>query len=344
MATNQGFKSVVPFNPRNTDFLYHLVEKLKPELIRRASGTTFLEISGSEFGDIDLPLPDVDEATKIAEVLDTLDTAIRGTEAVVAKLKAMKQGLLHDLLTRGIDANGDLRPPHTEAPHLYKETPLGWLPKEWEVQQLGVAAESIIDGPFGSNLKTEHYVENPGVRVVRLQNIQAGYFDDTERAFVTDRHAAKLARNEVASWDVLIASLGDDGHPVGRACRYPESLPNAINKADCFRFRGRSICRNAYAMLFLNGDSARHQARGFEQGVTMKRINLGNLRRMLISLPKPNEQEEIEKRAAAIDATHEASLAELDKLRFQKSGLMDDLLTGRVSVAPLLEEGAAHGG
>ena len=75
----------------------------------------------------------------------------------------------------------------------------------------------------------------------------------------------------------------------------------------------------------------------------MKRINLGNLRKMLVSLPKPNEQEEIEKRAAAIDATYEASSAELDKLRLQKSGLMDDLLTGRVSVAPLLEEGAAHG-
>ncbi len=69
-------------------------------------------------------------------VLDTLDTAIHETEAIIAKLKAVKQGLLHDLLTRGIDANGELRPPQAEAPHLYKQSPLGWIPKEWETSSV----------------------------------------------------------------------------------------------------------------------------------------------------------------------------------------------------------------
>lgn len=336
MATNQGFKSLIPYNKKLTDYLYHLVDKIKPEMVRRASGTTFLEISGSEFGDIDLPVPSTDEAVRIAKILDTLDEAIRGTEAVVAKLKAMKQGLLHDLLTRGIDANGDLRPPQPEAPHLYKQTPLGWLPKEWAMFNLSEVSESIIDGPFGSNLKTAHYVELPGVRVVRLQNIQNGYFDDTEKAFIHERHAAQLVRNEVKGGDVLIASLGDDGHPVGRACLYPPHFDPAINKADCFRFRGNNICKNGYAMLYLNGANARRQVRGFEQGVTMKRINLGNLRRIRISLPSVAEQDAIEMRAAAIDAAHDNALAELQKLRLQKMGLMDDLLTGRTSVTPLL--------
>lgn len=336
MATNQGFKSLAPFNRKLTGFLYHLVDKFKPEMVRRASGTTFLEISGSEFADIDLPMPPSDEAIKIAEVLDTLDAAIRGTEAVVAKLKAMKQGLLYDLLTRGIDANGDLRPPQPEAPHLYKQTPLGWLPKGWDFSAMGDVSESIIDGPFGSNLKTGHYVETPGVRVVRLQNIQDGYFDDTEKVFILERHAAQLSRHEVVAGDVLIASLGDDGHPVGRACLYPDDLEPGINKADCFRFRGKSYCRNGYAMLFLNGTSARRQARGFEQGVTMKRMNLGNLRKVRIALPRPDEQERIEVRAAAINSAHDNALMELDKLRLQKSGLVDDLLTGRTPVTALL--------
>jgi type I restriction enzyme S subunit len=336
MATNQGFKSVVPFDRRLTGYLFHLTEKIKPEMVRRASGTTFLEISGSEFGDIVVPLPRVIEASKIAEILDTLDATIRGTDAVVSKLRAMKQGLLHDLLTRGVDANGDLRPPQCEAPLLYKETPVGWLPRAWDVVTMGDAAESLVDGPFGSNLKTEHYVPGPGVRVVRLQNIQDGYFDDTEKAFIRDSHAAKLTRNQVVSGDLLIASLGDDGHPVGRACLYPQDIEPGINKADCFRFRGKASCRNGYTMLFLNGHSARRQARGFEQGVTMKRMNLGNLRRIKMALPALSEQIAIEERATAIEETYSATLHELEKLRHQKSGLMEDLLTGRISVAPLL--------
>ncbi|NGQ93121.1 hypothetical protein G5V65_19710 [Rhodobacter sp. HX-7-19] len=311
-------------------------EAVGAEAERTSMGTKMPRTSWKGLSQFKVPIPEPKHQSKIAEVLDTLDAAIRGTEAVVAKLRAMKQGLLHDLLTRGIDANGDLRPPHPEAPRLYHQTPLGWLPKEWDVTKLGDAAESVVDGPFGSNLKTEHYVSQPGVRVVRLQNIQDGYFDDTEKAFIRESHAARLIRNQVVSGDLLIASLGDDGHPVGRACLYPEELDAGINKADCFRFRGRAVCRNAYAMLFLNGHSARRQARGYEQGVTMKRINLGNLRRIKVALPPIPEQIAIEERATAIEASYSASLRELDKLRLQKSGLMDDLLTGRVPVTPLL--------
>lgn len=329
-----------PGRDTNMRWLSHVLlsDEFRRHIDRYATGTSgsMKNLSKGNLLSFAFVAPKPVPQSKITEVLDTLDAAIRGTEAVVAKLKAMKQGLLYDLLTRGIDANGDLRPPHSEATHLYKQTPLGWLPKEWGLSVMGDAAESIIDGPFGSNLKTSHYVETPGVRVVRLQNIQDGFFDDTEKAFIRERHAAQLSRHEVAAGDVLIASLGDEGHPVGRACLYPDDLEPGINKADCFRFRGKSSCRNGYAMLFLNGTSARRQARGFEQGVTMKRMNLGNLRKVRITLPPPDEQERIEIRAAAIDAAHDNALIEGDKLRLQKSGLMDDLLTGRRPVTALL--------
>ncbi len=68
----------------------------------------------------------------------------------------------------------------------------------------------------------------------------------------------------------------------------------------------------------------------------MKRMNLGNLRKVRITLPPPDEQERIGIRAAAIDAAHDNALIEGDKLRLQKSGLMDDLLTGRRPVTALL--------
>lgn len=282
-------------------------------------------------------LPNFWEQRAIAHILDTLDTAIHETEAIIAKLKAVKQGLLHDLLTRGIDANGELRPPQAEAPQLYKESALGWIPKEWDTASLGDLAESLVDGPFGSNLKTAHYVENPGVRVVRLQNILSGEYDDSERAFVSKRHATSLVRNRVTAGDTLIASLGDASYPVGRSCCYPVDLPDAINKADCFRFRSGSRCLNEFVMYSMNGAVARKQVRGYEQGVTMKRINLGNLRRIEIALPSIPEQTQVVERLAATQQQIASTLQLLQKLRDQKAGLMDDLLTGRVRVTPLLE-------
>jgi type I restriction enzyme S subunit len=336
MATNQGFKSVVFKQMQDADYYFHLFEKVKPELVRRGSGTTFLEVSGAEFGAIFVPSPPRCEKQHIAQILDTLDIAIQQTEAFIAKLNAAQLGLLHDLLTRGIDANGELRTPQIDAPHLYQASPVGWIPIGWTYLTLKEAAESIIDGPFGSNLKTEHYVPDSGVRVVRLQNIQLGGYDDTDRAFISDKHAASLARNRVTAGDALIASLGDDSYPIGRSCLYPADLPDAVNKADCFRFRGKSTCRNAYVALFMNSLAARRQIRGYEQGVTMKRINLGNLKRVCVSLPRAAEQELIIDRAATAAAQIDANVRQLRKLRHQRLGLSDDLLTGRVRVSSLL--------
>lgn len=338
MATNQGFKSIVLKKPEEASYYFHLFAKVKPELVRRASGTTFLEISGAEFGSIKVPSPSPAEKLKIAQLLDTLDTSIHQTQAIAGKLKQVKQGLLHDLLTRGVDANGELRPSHDVAPGLYQESPLGWVPKEWEVAALGDLAESLVDGPFGSNLKTAHYVESPGVRVVRLQNILAGQYDDSERAFISERHAASLVRNRVSAGDALIASLGDASYPVGRSCCYPLDLPDAINKADCFRFRSGPMCRNQFVMHSMNGSAARKQVRGYEQGVTMKRINLGNLRRIEIALPSISEQDAIGARLEGTQRQIDATSVQLEKLRSEKLGLMNDLLTGRVRVTPLLAQ------
>jgi type I restriction enzyme S subunit len=130
MATNQGFKSIVFIRAEDCGYYIHLFEKVQPELVRRASGTTFLEISGAEFAGIEVPSPSASEKGLISEILDTLDTAIHETGVIIAKLKAVKKGLLQDLLTRGIVANGELRPPQSDAPHLYKQSQLGWIPND----------------------------------------------------------------------------------------------------------------------------------------------------------------------------------------------------------------------
>lgn len=86
----------------------------------------------------------------------------------------------------------------------------------------------------------------------------------------------------------------------------------------------------------MNGAAARKQVRGYEQGVTMKRINLGNLRRINIALPSMSEQDAIVEHLEGSQQQIDLSLLQLQKLRNEKSALMDDLLTGRVRVTPLL--------
>ena len=109
------------------------------------------------------------EQTKIAEILSTVDQAIEQTEALTAKQQRIKTGLMQDLLTRGIDENGNLR---SEETHEFKDSPLGRIPVEWDVKRLGIALRRICGflqtGPFGSQLHAHEYVHE-GVPVVMPQ-------------------------------------------------------------------------------------------------------------------------------------------------------------------------------
>jgi len=202
------------------------------------------------------------------------------------------------------------------------------LPEGWRSTELGELIESAVDGPFGSNLKTEHYVDAPGVRVIRLQNLGIGDFIDDDRAFISEAHAAGLSRHEVRPGDLLIASLGDEAHPVARACQYPASGGAAIVKADCFRIRLFAKAADpGFVRNILNCASTREGLGGLSQGVTRDRVNLASLKHFRISLPSIGEQYRI---VEILDTANEAiRSAELliAKLEQAKQGLRHDLLT-----------------
>ena len=339
VAINQDVKALIPKENVSPKYLLRLLDSLKFRAESVAVGSTVKGIRISDLLSIQTPVAPSDEQSKIAQILDTLDTQIQKTEALIAKLEKIKEGLLHDLLTRGIDQNGQLRPAPEQAPELYKESALGLIPKEWGITPLGQVAESMIDGPFGSNLKTSHYVEEAGVQVVRLQNIKTGEYDETFTAFITKAHANQLDKNQVVSGDLLVAALGDEKSKPGRACLYPTHLPPAINKADCFRVRAQpSKATNSFLMHSLNFERSSKQATAKQQGVTLQRVNLSNLRTVVISLPTIAEQKLISDKLNAIAGEISALEYERQKLESTKSGLMDDLLTGRVRVTPLLKD------
>lgn len=158
-------------------YLYHAIDARYEELRARSSGGGRGGLSKAILEVLPVPLPPLAEQRRIADILDTADAAIQQTEALIAKLKLMRAGLLHDLLTRGLDENGQVRDRKN-----FVSSELGPIPGVWKVQHLRDVLDSAIDGPFGSNLKTSHYVDTPGVRVVRLQNIGAGSFDNTDKA------------------------------------------------------------------------------------------------------------------------------------------------------------------
>jgi len=178
------------------------------------------------------------------------------------------------------------------------ELPEGWV---WATVDQLAAPEpnSITDGPFGSNLKTEHYQET-GPRVIRLQNIKDGDFAD-EYAHVSWAHFEQLRKHEIHAGDIVIASLGENPP---RACIIPPFVGPAIVKADCIRFKPHSATAAGYLNAALNCQPTRQRVKSVLHGIGRPRLSLGEIRAIALPIPPESEQRrvaaEIERRLSLV--------------------------------------------
>jgi type I restriction enzyme S subunit len=163
----------------------------------------------------------------------------------------------------------------------------------WPHVRLSRLVADVVDGPFGSNLTSAHYSDD-GARVVRLGNIGAGRFKDEGKAFIPIAHYTTLKRHEVLAGDLLVAGLGDEQHPVGRACLAPDNLGPAIVKADCFRLRlDEDRLSHRFAMWFLNSTFAGNAIEMESRGSTRTRATPGAITAIGVRLPPLQEQRRI---------------------------------------------------
>ena len=173
-----------------------------------ASGSTRYGLPISAIEAVEIPTPPKSEQTKIAEILSTVDRAIEQTEALIAKQQRIKTGLMQDLLTRGIDEHGNLR---SEETHEFKDSPLGRIPVEWGVKELGSALRQargfLQTGPFGSQLHAHEYV-NEGIPVIMPQDILYGKICEDNIARISESRARGLCRYRVKPNDVVFSRRG----------------------------------------------------------------------------------------------------------------------------------------
>jgi type I restriction enzyme S subunit len=195
--------------------------------------------------------------------------------------------------------------------------------KKWQQATMREASCRMSDGPFGSNLKSEHYAES-GVRVVRLQNIGVSEFLNSDKAYISQEHYETLRKYTCMPGDVLIGTLGE---PNLRACMLPEYVEMAINKADCVQFvpdsnkvHPRFVCEhiNQPATLALAGGSI--------HGQTRARISMSQVAALPIYLPPLSLQNRFAQFAEAADKSKFELARALDELDAAYRALLKERL------------------
>lgn len=328
VAINQDVKALWPASGTTSAYLLRLLQFVQPRAEAAAVGSTVKGIRIQDYLSIAVPMAPSEEQGRIASILDSLDATIHQTEAIIEKLKLVKQGLLHDILTRGIDANGELRPPQSQAPDLYMDSPLGWIPREWRTLAVSELTRVTVGhvGPI-----EEHFDDSDdGIALLSTTSIGDDGRLQGEHRKVTRAFDRSHSNSHLRSGDLIVARHGKSG----ATAVVPDSMEEAqslnvviVRTADSFL--------SPFLAAWLNHPKARKVLLGGQAGSVQPIVGTRGIASLIVAMPSRDEQEAIcARQVALLDRLDVESLL-VRSLRSLQSGLMDDLLTGRVRVTPL---------
>lgn len=289
-------------------------------------GGTRAKLNQRELREILIPTPPRALQRHIAEILSTLDGAIEQTEALIAKMQQVKAGLMHDLFTRGVTPDGHLRPTQEQAPELYKESPLGWIPKAWDVKSLRQVATYQHGRPFPS---TDYSDE--GVLLLRPGNLHVSgivRWDASHTTRIPEQWLREYPEDVLRHDDIVMnltaQSLEDQF--LGRVCIEQAAEPALLNQRIA-RFQTNQI-HHHFLYWLLRSCQFRKQIDRTTQGTKVQHIYNSDLNRVVLAIPAARqEQEDIAEKLRAITELLVCSEDDAKKYCQQKIGLMKDLLT-----------------
>jgi type I restriction enzyme, S subunit len=313
-------------------YLEHLLIFVEPKFRSASQGSTFEAINSSELigWPIEFPTSKPEQA-KIAKVLSTVDRAIEQTEALIAKQQRIKTGLMQDLLTRGIDEHGNLR---SEKSHKFKNSPLGMIPTEWEVDTFG----NRVDLIHGHQFRKYDFTE-AGLPVVKIGQVTEKGLNISECSYVSQARQNEFSAYRIEEGDVLMALTGAT---LGKVCRVSSDFRSIFllqnYRVGKFEPKLPKDIDKTYLYFLLQTNRLLNQVFQRVNAGAQGNVGKADFEKAIIFVPGFKEQQ----KAGMLLLLNDRKRAQLDanliKLNSVKTALMQDLLTGKKRITPVLEK------
>lgn len=297
-----SFKSVLPI------YVYQLFQTINWKRYNEATGVPSL--SKVTIEKIPVIIPPLPEQKKIAEILSTVDEKIDIIDQQIAETEQLKKGLMQRLLTKGIG--------HTE----FKDSPLGKIPKSWEVVKLDSVLNLITYG-FTNPMPTV----DDGVLMVTATNIKGGRIEvENCRKTSLEAYLQLTNKSRPIKNDVLLTKDGTLGRVavVGeeRICINQSVALLRVNGKMCHLFLSQLLQSDFYQAKMIRDAG----------GSTIKHIYITRVDKMSVVLPPVSEQTSIVEILGTVDEKRAVLRKKSDAFLRLKRGLMQQLLSGKVRI------------
>lgn len=204
-------------------------------------------------------------------------------------------------------------------PQGYKESPLGIIPKDWEVKKLGEVCD-YVDYRGKSPNKT-----SKGVFLVTAKNIRDGYIDyDVSQEYIPlDEFEETMRRGKAQVGDVLITTEA----PLGHVAQIDN--PNIALAQRVIKYRGKKFILNTFLKYYLMSEKFQTILTANATGSTALGIKGSRLHQLPIAFPSLFEQKQISSVLHLWDTAIEKQSELIEKLILRKRALMQQVLTGK---------------
>jgi type I restriction enzyme, S subunit len=306
----------------NIDYLYYVLKVNEYKIMGLRVGSGLPNIQQKAIKSFEIQYPESKpEQTRIAEILSTADEAIGQTETLIAKYQRIKTGLMQDLLTKGIDENGNIR---SKATHKFVVKNGIEVPEEWEVDTFSLFCSIIKDG---THLPPKRVTD--GIWLLGVSNIIGGEWtltnSDTQ---ISEEFYNQMHKNwQIEIGDVLLAIVGAT---IGKVTQVPTNFPKFTLQRSVCLLRGKEKeLSNDFLRLFIESLYFQRLLWNEVNVTAQPGIYLDTIGKFLIGKPRFEEQLMIVDKLSSIKETIDSLLTNLAKLQSLKTGLMQDLLSGK---------------
>lgn len=307
MATNQGFKNVVPFKDTCIKYLYYLLQTKKREMLEKATASTFAEISKSALCEIPLQAPEKQEQEQIAQVLFDIDALITDLQKLIQKKKNIRQGTMQMLVT------GKKR--------------LDGFSGEWV--KINLAKNSRLKARIGwQGLTTAEYLDEGYSYLITGTDFKDGRIEWNGCYYVDYDRYAQDPNIQVSNGDLLLTKDGT----IGKVAFVTDLKRPATLNSGVFLVKPITDAYTAHFMFYVLESSVfKDFLQQLSAGSTINHLYQKDLVKFdLFVPPTKEEQEAIAGILFDMDCDIHKLEEKLSKYQKVKQGMMEELLTGKV--------------
>lgn len=291
-------------------------------------------ISYDQFGQILVPTPPFCEQSAIANVLDEevsrVDALVAEQQRLVELLKEKQQAVISQAVTKGLNADAPMKDSGVRC--------IGQVPQHWQVKRLkhikAPDPNAFVDGPFGSNLKSEHFIEDGDVYVIESNFATTGALDRSELKTISTEHFQTILRSEVGAGDIVIAKIGAQ---FGKASILPSLDKPAVVSGNSLKLTVNDrLCSVRWAHMQLVNLKQSGEIDLLANGSAQPALSLSAMNQLVFLLPSKIEQDKIvdyvDREIQQLDQISSAATNAIDLLQERRTALISAAVTGKIDV------------